>query len=69
MPLAFREWRSCVVVLVTHPRGRGRRGHFCAPGALNLQAELNLTLLRQRRATNDYGLALEIVRWSVEVAM
>ena len=29
----------------------------------------NLTLLRQRRATNDYGLALESVRCSVEVAM
>ena len=24
MPLAFREWRSCVVVLVTHPRGTAR---------------------------------------------
>ena len=34
-----------------------------------LVSQLNLTLLRQRRATNDYGLALEIVRCSVEVAM
>jgi hypothetical protein len=30
--------------------------------------KLNLTLLRRRRATSDYGLAPEIVRWSVEVA-
>ena len=36
---------------------------LCSPGLLNL------TLLRHRRATNDYGLALENVRCSVEVAM